>query len=193
MYYGLGEFVKHSIFYIYTKIMWPKARLIRLPVYARTRKNIHYGRGFTTGYACRLACVEDSKIIIGKNVTLGDYVQIQSSNEVVIGDNTLFASKIFVGDSNHGFYSGRNQSSPDIPPNDRPLDSGKIIIGKNVWIGNGVTIAGNVRIGDGVIIGANSVVTRNLDPECIYAGIPAVKIKQWNPETRAWERPGKID
>ena len=188
MYYGIGETIKQGISFIYTKVFWPGARLVRLPVYARTKRNIKYGEGFTTGYACRIAAVKESEIIIGKNVTLGDNVQIQSSNSVVIGDNVLFASRVFIGDSNHGRYSGIDQTDPMIPPNDRPLDSGKIQIGENVWVGNGVSIVGNIKIGSGTIIGANSVVTGDLDTNSIYVGAPAKKIKQWNPENKQWER-----
>lgn len=188
MYYGLGESIKHCIFLLYTKVRWPNARMIRLPIYARTKKNIQYKSGFTVGYGCKLAAQKDSHIIIGKDVTFGDYVQIQSSNEIRIGDNVLLASRIYVGDSNHGIYSGANQTSPDIPPNERPLNRGKVIIGDNVWVGNGVTIVGNIEIGNGVIIGANSVVLHSLDENSIYAGNPAKKIKQWNPDKGIWER-----
>ncbi len=187
MYYGIGETVKHGLFYLYTRIMWPKARMIRLPIYARTKKNIIYGRGLTTGYACRIAAVNTSKIFIGNNVTMGDYVQIQSSNEIKIGDNVLIASRVYIGDSNHGFYSGDNQTDPTISPNDRPLNSGKVNIGNNVWVGNGVTIVGNVTIGNGTVVGANSVVTKDLDSFSIYCGIPARKIKEWNPISHSWE------
>lgn len=187
MYYGMSETIRHGLFLIYTKLFWPRARMVRMPIYARTRRNISYGNGLTIGYGCKIAAVKDSSIVFGENVTLGDYVQIQSSNEIVIGDNVLFASRIYVGDSNHGFYSGNDQSYPDIPPNDRPLNKGRVIIGNNVWIGNGVTIVGNVNIGDGAVIGANSVVIKDVEPQSIYAGAPARKRKQWNQESKQWE------
>lgn len=188
MYYSIGETIKQGVSLLYTKIIWPKARLVRLPVYARTKANIQYGEGFTTGYACRIAAVKESGISFGENVILGDYVQIQSSRSIEIGDSVLIASKVFIGDSNHGRYSGDSQSDPLIPPNERPLDSGAIKIGSNVWIGNGVSIVGSLSIGDGAIIGANSVVINDIDAYSIYAGVPAKKIKQWNPETKEWER-----
>lgn len=186
MYYGVGETIKHIIFFAYTKMFWPKARMIRLPVYARTKKNIKYGNGLTVGYGCKIAAVQDSTVIFGENVTLGDYVQIQSSNKIIIGNNVLFASRIFVGDSNHGFYSGDKQSAPDVPPNDRELNKGTISIGDNVWIGNGVSIIGNLKIGDGVIVGANSVVNKDLEPYSIYVGNPARLIKRWDATLNKW-------
>ena len=187
MYYGFSEFIKHCIFFAYTKLLWPKARLIRLPIYARTKKNIQYETGLTTGYACRLAASKDSKIIIGKNVTMGDYVQIQSAHEVTIGNNVLIASKVYIGDAEHGSYTGTDQTAPSVPPNERAIYAGSVKIHDNVWIGNGVTIVGNLEIGYGTIIGANSVVTKSLEAECIYAGVPARKIKKWNPDISKWE------
>ncbi len=187
MYYGFGETIKHCFFLVYTRIFWHNARLIRMPIYARTRRNISYGKGLTVGYGCKIAADKNSTITFGENVTLGDYVQIQSSQEIIIGNNVLFASRVYVGDSNHGFYSGDEQSSPEVPPNDRPLNKGKIAIGNNVWIGNNVTIVGNVKVGDGAIIGANSVVTKDLESQSIYAGVPVKKLKQWNEENKKWD------
>jgi len=50
-------------------------------------------------------------------------------------------------------------------------------IGSDVWIGENVTILGNVTIGDGAVIGAESVVTKNVAPFSVVAGVPAKFIK----------------
>ena len=55
--------------------------------------------------------------------------------------------------------------------------SGEIIIGKNCWIGMNCIILKNVIIGDNTVIGAGSVVIGNCDPNSVYAGNPAKKIK----------------
>ena len=49
----------------------------------------------------------------------------------------------------------------------------QIIVGNDVWIGQGATIIGGVRIGDGAIIGTNAMVTKNVPPYAIVAGNPA--------------------
>jgi acetyltransferase-like isoleucine patch superfamily enzyme len=60
----------------------------------------------------------------------------------------------------------------------RPLISkGKVIIGDNVWIGEGAMILPNVHIGEGAIIAANSVVTKDIPAYSIAVGIPAKIIK----------------
>lgn len=50
-------------------------------------------------------------------------------------------------------------------------------IGNDCWIGHGALILAGVCIGNGSIIAAGSVVTTDIDPYFIYAGVPARKIK----------------
>lgn len=186
--YGFGEFILNGIAYIYTKIFWSTARLIRLPIYARNKKAIRYKEGLTTGYACRLNVGTEGKLCLGKNCTLGDYVQIEAMQSVIIGDNVLCGSKVYIGDSSHGNYSERNQTGPHISPNQREIISKPIAIGNNVWIGNGVSILSGVVIGDGAVIAAGAVVTKNIAENTIVAGCPAQVIKKYNHETHSWEK-----
>ena len=53
-----------------------------------------------------------------------------------------------------------------------------ILIGNDVWIGRGVMICDGVTVADGAVIGAGSLVTSDVEPYAIYAGIPAKKIGQ---------------
>jgi acetyltransferase-like isoleucine patch superfamily enzyme len=64
-------------------------------------------------------------------------------------------------------------------PIERPIVSnGPVIIENNVWIGEMACIMPNVRIGEGAIVAANSVVTKNVPPFSIVAGIPAKIVNQ---------------
>lgn len=51
------------------------------------------------------------------------------------------------------------------------------VIGNDVWIGANVYIKDGVKIGDGAIIGANAVVTKDIEPYAIVAGVPAKLIR----------------
>ena len=53
---------------------------------------------------------------------------------------------------------------------------GKVVIHDNVFIARHATIMRNVEIGENVIIGAGAVVTKDCEPNAVYAGVPAKKI-----------------
>ena len=57
-------------------------------------------------------------------------------------------------------------------------NKGDIIIGNDVWIGYEAVILSGVTIGDGAIIGARAVVTRDIPPYTIAAGVPAKPIRR---------------
>ncbi|UCV30432.1 hypothetical protein KI617_07865 [Ferribacterium limneticum] len=56
--------------------------------------------------------------------------------------------------------------------------SAPITIGKNVWLGYGVTVLPGVSIGDNAIIGAGAVVTHDIPPNAIAIGVPARVARQ---------------
>lgn len=58
------------------------------------------------------------------------------------------------------------------------IQSVKVVIGNDVWIGAGAIILPGVTIGDGAVIGAGSVVTKSVPPFAIVAGCPAKIIKK---------------
>lgn len=53
-----------------------------------------------------------------------------------------------------------------------------IRIGNHVWIGQGAQILKGVTIGDGSIIAAGSIVTKDIPPHCLAAGVPAKVIRE---------------
>lgn len=190
--YSLSETISTAYALVCTKLFYNGARLIRRPFYCRGKSRLQFAEGLTTGYHCRFDLLgeEDDnsiKLIIGKNCKLGDNVHIVANEKVIIGDNCLMASKIFISDTSHGEYSNKIiYSSPDIPPDERPFYVKPVVIGNNVWIGENVCILLGVTIGNGCIIGANSVVNRDIPDNCIVAGVPAKIIKKWNPELKRW-------
>lgn len=54
----------------------------------------------------------------------------------------------------------------------------KITIGHDVWIGHGAIVVGNVTIGNGAIVAAGSVVTKDVLPYTIVAGVPAKEVRK---------------
>ena len=66
----------------------------------------------------------------------------------------------------------------DIPMMDQGFEEERpVFVGNDVWLGDRVIILPGVHIGDGCIIGAGSVVTRDIPPYSVAAGVPAKVIK----------------
>jgi acetyltransferase-like isoleucine patch superfamily enzyme len=104
---------------------------------------------------------------LGCHVFLGPYCVIYGHGGVEIGPETLVSMHGRILSSNHA-----------IPPLALAIRTqGDVLrptrIGRDVWLGAGVTVLGGVTIGDGCIVGAGAVVTHDLPPGAIAVGIPA--------------------
>lgn len=76
----------------------------------------------------------------------------------VIGDRVIIGQNTTIGRS--------------LDPNDYPT------IGNDVYISAGARIIGKIHIGNNVIIGANAVVRKDVEDNCIVAGVPAKLIRK---------------
>ena len=166
------ELIKLSINLLKTKLFFPKARLIRFPFDIRGKKYIKYGKNFTTGTGCRIEA----------------YKFFSDSPEMIIGNDVLIASKVYISDINHGNYSGENHSFPEEKAKNREIFSKPVKICENVWIGENAIILPGIEIGKNSVIGAGSVVTKNVPENCIVAGNPARIIKKYNFDNKKWEK-----
>ncbi len=111
-------------------------------------------------------------ITIGDNVDLAKDVLITTSGGVDIGERALIGYSTKILTSNHNIPSGKQKI----------FSAGhthkKVTIEKDVWIGANCIILPGVTIGEGSIIAAGSVITKDVDPFSIYAGVPAKKIRE---------------
>jgi acetyltransferase-like isoleucine patch superfamily enzyme len=145
-------------------------------------KYISIGNNFAALQRCRIEAIDtynsahfDPEIIIGDNVVFNTDIHIGCINKVVIGNNVLLASRIYISDHSHGDI---NSGALLLPPSSRALVSkGPVIIEDNVWVGEGVCILPGVTIGKNSIIGSNAVVTKSFPKNSVIAGIPARCIK----------------
>jgi len=191
--YGFFGMIKLIIFFIRTKCFFRRSRLIRFPITIRGRNYIDFGSNLTTGIGCRIEAfpyfANNTIIKFGNNVEINDYVHITGVFSVIIGNDVLIASKVYISDSQHGNYGGSSfHDSPFSTPNSRSLSYKPVIIEDNVWIGESVCILAGVTIGRGAVIGANSVVTKDIPEGTIAAGNPAKIIKKYNFDTNKWEK-----
>jgi len=121
-----------------------------------------------------------SSIMIGKNakLTIGEDVGFSNSTiccreEITIGDHTIIGGNSKIWDTD--FHpTSIEQRKIDIDSNAK---NSPIYIGKYVFIGADVTIMKGVSIGDFAVIGAGSVVRSNIPDNEVWAGNPAVFVK----------------
>lgn len=191
--YGYFGVLRLGVYWVLTRLLFPRARLVRFPIYLRGRAAMQLGFGLTTGVNVRLDAFaprgSPAVLRIGRHVQLNDSVHIGAIEHVVIGDYTLIASRVFISDHNHGNYQEHDPlSAPEIHPVDRPLSSRPVNIGRNVWLGEQVCILPGVTVGDGAIVGANSVVTRDVPANSIAVGNPARVIRVFDDVTKTWRR-----
>tara|TARA_B100001057_G_C22633453_1_gene865305 strand:+ start:209 stop:697 length:489 start_codon:yes stop_codon:yes gene_type:complete len=154
-----------------TKILFPSARLIRLPIWVRGWKQIKFGKNLTTGRSLRIDCHYGGELIIGENVEINDNCQIACGLKVEIGNNVLIASKVFITDHDHLFDNNGG-------PLKKEIQCERVIIGDNVWIGNGVSVLKGSIIPAGSVLATNTVVLRKLTERGVYGGIPCKLLKK---------------
>nr|QGT51202.1 nodulation protein L [uncultured Firmicutes bacterium] len=107
-------------------------------------------------------------ITVGKNVFINQNCTFMDRGGITIEDHVLIAPRVNLITINHTIT----------PKNRRDVYSKPIHICKNVWIGANVTVTQGVTIGENSIIAAGAVVTKDVPPNVIAAGVPAKVIKQ---------------
>jgi acetyltransferase-like isoleucine patch superfamily enzyme len=114
-------------------------------------------------------------ITIGNNVSINFDCHIACVNRIVIGNNVLIASKVFITDHFHGEVNAEALQTP--PSARKVISKGPVIIHDNVWIGEGVCILPDITVGENSIIGANAVVTKSFPKNSVIGGNPAKLIR----------------
>lgn len=109
---------------------------------------------------------------IGDNSSIGVNSYIGCSGKIVIGNYVMIGPHCTMIAENHNF------SRTDIPMQKQGVSNKGIEIKDDVWIGANVTILDGVTIAAGCVLAAGSVVTKSTEPNGIYAGVPARRIKE---------------
>ncbi|MEO6348090.1 MAG: DapH/DapD/GlmU-related protein [Aquaticitalea sp.] len=112
------------------------------------------------------------KLTIGDGSHIGDYTIIDLVDDVTIGNEVAIGPNCTIYSHEHVY------DNPSVPAWKGGLVSQPIFIGDGAWVGSNVTILPGITIGKRTVVAAGSVVTKNLEPESIYGGIPAKLIKR---------------
>jgi acetyltransferase-like isoleucine patch superfamily enzyme len=109
-----------------------------------------------------------AQVRIGEGSFLNIAVMVAAQELVEIGRHCMLANGCFVTDANHRY------DDPELPITWQGFTSkGPTRLGDNVWCGANVVVTSGVTIGERCVIGANSVVTVDIPPYSIAAGVPA--------------------
>ena len=93
----------------------------------------------------------------------------ENGSKISIGDNCSVGYNVSFLTANHDFSDAKKRGGK--------LIAKDITIGDGCWIGANVTILAGIVIGNSSVIAAGAVVTKNCEPNAVYAGVPAIKIK----------------
>ncbi len=116
----------------------------------------------------RIVVDDDAVLTIGSGYINSD-ARIACFSAITIGHDVAIAEQVVIRDSdNHQVKSAMGDQHPHTAP---------IRIGDHVWIGLGATILKGVTIGDGAVVAARAVVTRDVPPGALVAGVPARVIR----------------
>lgn len=109
---------------------------------------------------------DSARIELGAGVFVGFKCEFDISLGLRVGDGVLIAPGCFITDHSH--RHSRRMSIAE-----QGCESKAVIIEDDVWLGAHVVVLPGVTIGRGAIVGAGAVVTRDVEPMTIVAGVPA--------------------
>lgn len=108
-------------------------------------------------------------ITVGRKVHIGYECMFTGHAPIDIADDVMIANKTNLVTGGH-----------PVPPDQRRdyLTGAPITIEANVWIGTAATILQGVTIGAGSVVAAGAVVTQDVPPATLVAGVPATVIRE---------------
>ncbi|MDC6158983.1 acyltransferase [Bacillus albus] len=132
-------------------------------------KKIFYKIGENINVRNNITFHSGKNITIGDNSGIGDRCFLQDIDEIIIGNNVLMGPEVLI-------YTANHRHKKDKLIIEQGIDTKKIVIEDDVWIGTRSIILPGVTIGKGAVIAANAVVTKDIEPYAIAGGVPAKKI-----------------
>ena len=111
-------------------------------------------------------------IRIGKDSLIGEFNVIRGQGGVTIGDRVYTSPLVQIAAVDHVF------DDPARPFVEQGITAQGITIEDDVWIGGGAIITDGVKVGQGSVVAAGAVVTSDVPPHVVVAGVPARVIRQ---------------
>lgn len=159
------------------------------------------GKGSFIRGRTRMDVFPYNKFTLGKDSTIEDFSTVNNGvGEVFIGDRTRIGlGNTLIGPVKIGndvrlaqnvVMSGLNHDYEDVslPISQQGVNTAPIVIEDETWIGSNAMVVAGVTVGKHCVIAGGSVVTKNVPAYSVVAGNPARVLKQYNKESKTWER-----
>lgn len=161
-------------------------------VYAEVQRTMRLAAAMNTGYHTEAevrACLseitgravpDDMRVFPPLHINYGPGVSFGRDCFLNFGCTLLALGGIIIGD---GAFIGpgcvlATEYHPEDPATRHSLLTKPIAIGRNAWLGAGVTVLAGVTVGENAIVAAGSVVTRDVPDNAVVAGAPARLIRE---------------
>jgi acetyltransferase-like isoleucine patch superfamily enzyme len=111
-------------------------------------------------------------IKIGRDSLIGEFTILRGQGGITVGDRVYTSPLVQMAAVNHVF------ADPARPFVEQGITARGIVVEDDVWIGAGAILTDGVCVGRGAVIAAGAVVTHDVPPHTVVAGIPARVVKQ---------------
>ena len=88
---------------------------------------------------------------------------------IEIGDDVMIGPRVSLLTSGHPLDPGRRR---------KQIVAAAIAIERNVWLGAGATVLQGVTVGSDAVVAAGAIVTRDVPPRTLVAGVPAQVLRE---------------
>jgi len=164
--HGTGEFKLEDFHYLGKDVIFEKGVLVFHP------ENIEIGDNVYIGHYTIIKGYYKNFMSIGAHSWIGQNCFLHSAGGLRIEEAVGIGPNVTILTSSHEILNG------NIPVIFSRLEFGEVVLEEGCDIGAGSIILPGLRIGKGAIIGAGSVVTKDIPPFEIWAGVPAQKVRK---------------
>jgi len=108
-------------------------------------------------------------IRVGRNVFINQACMLNDIGGIEIGDDVMIGPRVSLLTTGHPLDPGRRR---------RQIVAAPIAIERNVWLGAGATVLQGVTVGSDAVVAAGAIVTRDVPPRTLVAGVPARVLRE---------------
>ena len=116
-----------------------------------------------------LYCDHGLNIRVGRNVFINQACMLNDIGGIEIGDDVMIGPRVSLLTAGHPLDPSRRR---------RQIVAAAIAIERNVWLGAGATVLQGVTVGTDAVVAAGAIVTRDVPPRTLVAGVPARVLRE---------------